>query len=294
MHAVPRPYTASALGRRTSHRCSALGARGTSATASTASSSARRSPWRASRSPWHTFCRSRPTRCVGRLPRRSPGRVPPGSLTHTGGGPCRHREGPGRRRLHRPGARGPVRRKEHGGPPPVGVRAGAAGHARGPQRRCAGVHRARPPHLGGRHRPTIRSTIRRRASLVSSMCATCAAGGPGCSSTHTHRDHLEPYRAGPASAANLGRLSPRCHQAKHAGSTLVRHPTPARPDQPCSPHLRPSLTGRRAPARRAPIRPTSTAPSHVHGRRAAAGLGARAVTAPRRPPRRRPRRPPPF
>ena len=48
--------------------------------------------------------------------------------------------------------------------------------------------------------------------------------GPGCSSTRTDRDHLVPYPAGPTSAGNLGRLSPRCHRAKHDGWTLVRHP----------------------------------------------------------------------
>ena len=48
--------------------------------------------------------------------------------------------------------------------------------------------------------------------------------GPGCSSSRTDRDHLVPYPTGPTSAGNLGRLSPRCHRAKHDGWTLVRHP----------------------------------------------------------------------
>lgn len=48
--------------------------------------------------------------------------------------------------------------------------------------------------------------------------------GPGCSSTHTHRDHLVPHPLGPTSASNLGRVSPRCHRAKHAGWDLRRHP----------------------------------------------------------------------
>ena len=48
--------------------------------------------------------------------------------------------------------------------------------------------------------------------------------GPGCSSSRTDRDHLIPYPTGPTSAGNLGRLSPRCHRAKHGGWTLVRHP----------------------------------------------------------------------
>lgn len=61
----------------------------------------------------------------------------------------------------------------------------------------------------------------RLARLVDARDVRCC--GPGCSSTHTHRDHLDPYPAGPTSAANLGRLSPRCHRAKHAGWTLVRH-----------------------------------------------------------------------
>ena len=62
----------------------------------------------------------------------------------------------------------------------------------------------------------------RLARLVDVRDVRCC--GPGCSSTHTHRDHLEPYPAGPTCAANLGRLSPRCHRAKHADWLLVRHP----------------------------------------------------------------------
>ncbi len=62
----------------------------------------------------------------------------------------------------------------------------------------------------------------RLARLVDLRDVRCC--GPGCSSTRTHRDHLEPYPAGPTSAANLGRLSPRCHRAKHGGWLLVRHP----------------------------------------------------------------------
>jgi hypothetical protein len=47
--------------------------------------------------------------------------------------------------------------------------------------------------------------------------------GPGCSSTVTDRDHLVPHPEGPTSARNLGLASRRCHRAKHAGWTLVRH-----------------------------------------------------------------------
>jgi len=61
----------------------------------------------------------------------------------------------------------------------------------------------------------------RLARLVDVRDVHCC--GPGCSGTHTHRDHLVPFPLGPTSAANLGRLSPRCHRAKHAGWTLVRH-----------------------------------------------------------------------
>ena len=61
----------------------------------------------------------------------------------------------------------------------------------------------------------------RLARLVDVRDVRCC--GPGCSSTHTHRDHLVPHPTGPTSAANLGRVSPRCHRAKHAGWTLVRH-----------------------------------------------------------------------
>ena len=48
--------------------------------------------------------------------------------------------------------------------------------------------------------------------------------GPGCSSTRTDNDHLIPHPQGPTSPRNLGRVSRRCHRAKHAGWTLERHP----------------------------------------------------------------------
>ena len=47
--------------------------------------------------------------------------------------------------------------------------------------------------------------------------------GPGCGSTRTHRDHADPWPAGPTAAWNLQRLSARCHRAKHHGWTLDRH-----------------------------------------------------------------------
>ena len=47
--------------------------------------------------------------------------------------------------------------------------------------------------------------------------------GPGCGSTRTHRDHADPWPAGPTAAWNLQRLSARCHRAKHDGWTLDRH-----------------------------------------------------------------------
>ena len=62
----------------------------------------------------------------------------------------------------------------------------------------------------------------RLARLVDLRDVHCC--GPGCSTTRTERDHHVPLPAGPTSAANLGRLSPRCHRAKHDGWTLVRHP----------------------------------------------------------------------
>ncbi len=61
----------------------------------------------------------------------------------------------------------------------------------------------------------------RLARLVDVRDVHCC--GPGCAATRTHRYHLDPYPHGPTSAANLGRLSARCHRAKHAGWTLVRH-----------------------------------------------------------------------
>ena len=48
--------------------------------------------------------------------------------------------------------------------------------------------------------------------------------GPGCSATRTHRDHAEPWPAGPTAAWNLQRLSARCHRAEHTDWTLHRHP----------------------------------------------------------------------
>jgi hypothetical protein len=62
----------------------------------------------------------------------------------------------------------------------------------------------------------------RLARLVDIRDVRCA--GPGCSSSRCDRDHLERYPDGSTSARNLGLLSPRCHQAKHHGWTLIRHP----------------------------------------------------------------------
>lgn len=62
----------------------------------------------------------------------------------------------------------------------------------------------------------------RLARLVDVRDVRCC--GPGCSTTRTHRDHLEPHPSGATSARNLGRLSARCHRAKHAEWTLERHP----------------------------------------------------------------------
>jgi len=59
------------------------------------------------------------------------------------------------------------------------------------------------------------------ARLVDLRDAYCC--GPGCSATRTDRDHHEPWPAGPTAERNLGRLSRRCHRAKHHGWTLVRH-----------------------------------------------------------------------
>ena len=68
-----------------------------------------------------------------------------------------------------------------------------------------------------RHDPSARL-----ARLVDVRDVRCA--GPGCGSTRNHRDHLTPYPVGPTAAWNLGLLSERCHQAKHAGWTVIRHP----------------------------------------------------------------------
>ena len=59
------------------------------------------------------------------------------------------------------------------------------------------------------------------ARLVDLRDAHCC--GPGCSSSRTDRDHLQPWPEGPTAERNLGRLSRRCHLAKHHGWTLVRH-----------------------------------------------------------------------
>ena len=48
-------------------------------------------------------------------------------------------------------------------------------------------------------------------------------GGPGCGATRTHRDHADPWPAGPTAAWNLQRLSARCHRAKHTGWRVDRH-----------------------------------------------------------------------
>jgi hypothetical protein len=73
-----------------------------------------------------------------------------------------------------------------------------------------------------RHRRTPARPLRRLARLIDLRDVHCA--GPGCSSSHTDRDHLTPWPAGPTNAANLGRLSARCHAAKHNGWHLQRHP----------------------------------------------------------------------
>jgi hypothetical protein len=62
----------------------------------------------------------------------------------------------------------------------------------------------------------------RLARLIDLRDVHCC--GPGCAATRTDRDHLDPYPHGPTNADNLGRLSPRCHAAKHADWTLQRHP----------------------------------------------------------------------
>ena len=59
------------------------------------------------------------------------------------------------------------------------------------------------------------------ARLVDVRDRRCS--GPGCGSTRTHRDHAEPWPAGPTAAWNLQRLSARCHRAKHAGWQVDRH-----------------------------------------------------------------------
>ena len=61
----------------------------------------------------------------------------------------------------------------------------------------------------------------RLARLVDVRDRRCS--GPGCSATRTHRDHAEPWPAGPTAAWNLQRLSARCHRAKHSGWRLDRH-----------------------------------------------------------------------
>ena len=61
----------------------------------------------------------------------------------------------------------------------------------------------------------------RLGRLVDLRDIRCA--GPGCGCTSNHRDHLEPWPAGPTAAWNLGLLSGRCHAAKHTGWTLLRH-----------------------------------------------------------------------
>jgi hypothetical protein len=103
----------------------------------------------------------------------------------------------------------------------------------------------------------------RLSRLVDVRDARCA--GPGCSSPRCHRDHRKPYPAGATAAWNLGLLSDRCHQAKHAGWTLIRHPDGSttwtsplgrRYHRP-PPHRRPPPTDPDAPL--PPLRPPPTA-----------------------------------
>jgi hypothetical protein len=62
----------------------------------------------------------------------------------------------------------------------------------------------------------------RLARLIDLRDVHCS--GPGCSTSRTDRDHYDPWPQGPTNAANLHRLSPRCHHAKHHGWHLIRHP----------------------------------------------------------------------
>lgn len=70
------------------------------------------------------------------------------------------------------------------------------------------------------HDPSARLT-----RLVHIRDVRCS--GPGCSvpAARCDRDHVTPFsRGGETAAWNLTALSARCHQAKHAGWTMVRHP----------------------------------------------------------------------
>ena len=98
------------------------------------------------------------------------------------------------------------------------------------------------------------------ARLVDVRDVHCS--GPGCSASRTDRDHLVPYPEGPTSARNLGRLSRRCHRAKHHGWGLERHPDGStswtspggRTSHRPSPHHPPPQVDlyRRSPRRRPP------------------------------------------
>ncbi len=78
--------------------------------------------------------------------------------------------------------------------------------------RPAVITNADEPH----HDPSARL-----ARLVDLRDVHCC--GPGCSSSRTDRDHLVPWPRGATSERNLGRLSRRCHLAKHHGWVLRRH-----------------------------------------------------------------------
>ncbi len=72
--------------------------------------------------------------------------------------------------------------------------------------------------------PKNRSTTRPRASPGSSTSATCTAADQGAPPRTPTATTSSPTRPDRPRAGNLGLLSPRCHRAKHAGWTLVRHP----------------------------------------------------------------------
>ena len=76
---------------------------------------------------------------------------------------------------------------------------------------------------GGGRRVLVGRAGHRRPAARRGRAAHRLPAGDARRARGTHRDHADPWPAGPTAAWNLQRLSARCHRAKHAGWRVDRH-----------------------------------------------------------------------